>query len=159
VVKGRRRTEGAEAPRRQGAMTENTGLYLNEEQRSRRGCIGGRMQPAFHHGRLAARSAAEDAGNQPRALRDIKGTALGWFSTIRTAGDARFTLASPRRRWRTEITAHLKVGATAITAHLKGGRHSDHCPPEGGRHNDHCPPEGGRHSDHTRPSHAESLGL
>jgi hypothetical protein len=52
VVKGRRRTEGAEAPRRQGATTENTGLYLREEQRSRRGCIGGRMQPAFHHGLL-----------------------------------------------------------------------------------------------------------
>jgi len=28
---------------------------------------------------LAARSAAEDTGNQPRALRDINGTALGWL--------------------------------------------------------------------------------
>ena len=50
VVKDRRRTEGAEAPRRQGATTENTGPYLRKKQRSRRGCIGGRMQPAFHHG-------------------------------------------------------------------------------------------------------------
>ena len=28
--------------------------YLREEQRSRRGCIARRMQPAFHHGLLAA---------------------------------------------------------------------------------------------------------
>jgi hypothetical protein len=52
-MKGRRRSEGAAMPRRQGATTENTGLYLEEEQRSRRGCIGGRMQPAFHHGLLS----------------------------------------------------------------------------------------------------------
>ena len=51
-MKDRRRTEGAEAPRRQGATTENTGQYLRKKQRSRRGCIGGRMQPAFHHGLL-----------------------------------------------------------------------------------------------------------
>jgi hypothetical protein len=31
------------------------------------------------HTVLAARSAAEDTGNQPRALWDIKGTALGWL--------------------------------------------------------------------------------
>jgi hypothetical protein len=46
-VKDRRRTEGAEAPRRQGATPENTGQYLRKKQRSRQGCIGGRMQPAF----------------------------------------------------------------------------------------------------------------
>ena len=57
MAKGRRRSEGAEAPRRQGATTENTELYLKEEQRSRRGCIGGRMQPAFHHGLLGPRPA------------------------------------------------------------------------------------------------------
>jgi hypothetical protein len=39
-------------PRFTGATTENTGSYLKEEHRSRRGCIGGRMQPAFHHGLL-----------------------------------------------------------------------------------------------------------
>ena len=38
VVKDRRRTEAAEAPRRQGATTENTGQYLRKKQRSRRGC-------------------------------------------------------------------------------------------------------------------------
>ena len=49
VVKDGRRTEGAETRRRPGATTENTGPYLRKKQRSRRGCIGGRMQPAFHH--------------------------------------------------------------------------------------------------------------
>jgi hypothetical protein len=50
--KSRRRTEGVEAPRWQGATTENTGLYLREEQRSQLWRIGGRMQPDFHHGLL-----------------------------------------------------------------------------------------------------------
>jgi hypothetical protein len=36
-------TEGGEAPRWQGATTENTELYLREEQRRQRGCIAGRM--------------------------------------------------------------------------------------------------------------------
>ena len=54
VVKVWRRTETGEAPRGQGATTENTGLYLKEEQRSPRGCIARRMQPDFHHGLLGA---------------------------------------------------------------------------------------------------------
>src|SRR5712691_13166668 len=75
----RRRTEADEAPRWQGATTENRGprrawfarwggnigQYLREEQRSQRrgprrgsragverGCIAGRMQPDFYHGLL-----------------------------------------------------------------------------------------------------------
>jgi hypothetical protein len=45
-----RGTETGEAPRGQGATTENTEEYLREEQRSPRGCIARRMQPDFHHG-------------------------------------------------------------------------------------------------------------
>jgi hypothetical protein len=48
-----RRTEGGEAPAPPGATTENTGLYLKEEQRRAAGCIAGRMQRHFHHGLLA----------------------------------------------------------------------------------------------------------
>jgi hypothetical protein len=70
VVKVWRRTETGEAPRRQGATTENIGQYLREEQRSQRpgspprvfqrggverGCFAGRMQPDFHHGLLGSR--------------------------------------------------------------------------------------------------------
>ncbi len=44
------RTETGEAPGRQGATTENTGLYLKEEHRSRPGCIACRMQPTFTTG-------------------------------------------------------------------------------------------------------------
>jgi hypothetical protein len=63
VVNGRRRTEGAEAPRRQGATTENTGQHLRKEHRSRRGCIGGRMQPVFHYGLLVAAPPFHTIGN------------------------------------------------------------------------------------------------
>src|SRR6266508_5982969 len=52
--KSRRRTEAGEAPRWQGATTENIGQYLREKQRSQRGCIAGRMQPDFRHGLLKA---------------------------------------------------------------------------------------------------------
>src|SRR6059036_2520118 len=61
VVKVWRRIETGEAPRGQGATTENTGQYLSEEQRSPRGCIARRMQPDFHHG-LPAQS--PDSGRQ-----------------------------------------------------------------------------------------------
>jgi hypothetical protein len=54
VVQGRRGTEAAEAPRWQGATTENTRLYSSEEQRSQRECIGGRMQSALRHGLLGS---------------------------------------------------------------------------------------------------------
>jgi hypothetical protein len=47
VVKRQRRTEGGEAPHGQGATGENTGEYLNEEQRGLRGCIADRMPLAF----------------------------------------------------------------------------------------------------------------
>ncbi len=40
-------TEGGEAPGRLGATTENTELYLREEQRRRAGCIAGRMPRPF----------------------------------------------------------------------------------------------------------------
>ena len=49
-MKCQRCTEADEAPRGQGATTENAGQYLKEEQRSPRGCLAGRMQLAFHHG-------------------------------------------------------------------------------------------------------------
>ena len=55
VVQIWRRTETGEAPRGQGATTENTAcnrLYLREEQRRPRGCIARRMQPDLHHGLL-----------------------------------------------------------------------------------------------------------
>ena len=63
VVKVWRCTETGEAPRGQGATTENIGPYLREEQRSPApgpptrqprwgggGCIARRMQPDFYHG-------------------------------------------------------------------------------------------------------------
>jgi hypothetical protein len=53
VVKVQRCTEGGDAPGWQGATSENTGEYLNEEQRSQTGCSAGRMQLEFHHGLLA----------------------------------------------------------------------------------------------------------
>jgi hypothetical protein len=43
--KSRRSAETGEAPRSQGATTENIEQYLMEEQRSERGCIAGRMPP------------------------------------------------------------------------------------------------------------------
>jgi len=43
VVEVTASTEGGEAPRGQGATTENIGPYLKKEQRSLRGCIAGRM--------------------------------------------------------------------------------------------------------------------
>ena len=67
MVKVWRRTETGEAPRRQGATTENTGSdreYLREEQRGRRGCIARRMQPDFHPGLLRRRHVAEAVGAQ-----------------------------------------------------------------------------------------------
>ena len=64
-----RRTETGEAPRWQGATTENIGQYLKEEQRRQRrgpqrgsrvgvesGCIARRMQPDSYHGLLGARA-------------------------------------------------------------------------------------------------------
>ena len=55
MVKVPRRTETGEAPRWQGATTENTGQYLRAEQRSQHGCIARRMQRDFCHGLLTAR--------------------------------------------------------------------------------------------------------
>ena len=65
VVKVWRCTETGEAPRGQGATTENIGPCLREEQRSpapgpqrgsrvgvEQGCIARRMQPDFHLGLL-----------------------------------------------------------------------------------------------------------
>ena len=52
MVKVARGTEGGDAPVSQGATSENTGLYLNEEQRREAGCSAGRMQRHFHHGLL-----------------------------------------------------------------------------------------------------------
>ena len=43
VVKVPASTETDEAPRWQGATTENIGPYLKKEQRRQRGCIAGRM--------------------------------------------------------------------------------------------------------------------
>ena len=65
-MKGWRGTETGEAPRGQGATTENTGEYLREEQRSPRGSIARRMQSDFHHGllgRRAPRTAAARIGS------------------------------------------------------------------------------------------------
>jgi hypothetical protein len=43
VVKVTASTEDGEAPRGQGATTENIGPYLKKQQRSPRACIAGRM--------------------------------------------------------------------------------------------------------------------
>ena len=69
MVKVWRRTETGEAPRQQGATTENIGQYLREEQRSQRGCIAGRMQPDFYHGLLGGWGRHRtDAGQVPSGI-------------------------------------------------------------------------------------------
>ena len=52
MVKVPRGTETGDAPGWQGARSENTGQYLNDEQRRQAGCSAGRMQRDFHHGLL-----------------------------------------------------------------------------------------------------------
>ena len=47
-----RGTEGGDAPGSPGVRSENTGLYLSDEQRREAGCSAGRMQRDLHHGLL-----------------------------------------------------------------------------------------------------------
>ena len=74
-----RRTETSDAPGRQGAASENTGLYLNEPQRRRAGCSARRMQRDLHHGLLGVARAADARLRRPCALRNrqtLRGVSL-----------------------------------------------------------------------------------
>ena len=76
----RRGTETGEAPRSQGATTENIGQHSMEEQRRERGCIAGRMPPRVAP--LAAKAAWRLAG-------------LGLVTCLLLHGDARSQTPTP----------------------------------------------------------------
>ena len=78
--KSRRSTETGEAPRSQGATTENIQQYLMEEQRSERGCIAGRMPPG-----LPPRT-VEPSAQRPRGYYE---GAAKWNATRRRIADYR----------------------------------------------------------------------
>jgi hypothetical protein len=72
---------------------------------------------------LAARSAARDTGNQSRALRDIKGRALDWFTSCKSKPSTRpvpnrFTsLARPTdggATWSVAAASHSKSKPAAL---------------------------------------------